>query len=38
MNYNNPKNAIHGAILKGLGLVAGVADMTYLSPAGVVLI
>jgi len=38
MNYNNPKNAIHGAILKGLGLVAGVADMTYLSPSGVVLI
>jgi hypothetical protein len=38
MNYNNPKNALHGAILKGLGLVAGVADMTYLSPRGVVLI
>lgn len=38
MNYNNPKNAIHGAILKGLGLVAGVADMTYLGNNGVVLI
>ena len=36
MNYNNPKNALHGAILKGLGLVAGVADMTYLSPRGVI--
>jgi hypothetical protein len=36
MNYNNPKNAAHGAILKGLGLVAGVADMTYLSPDGAV--
>ena len=36
MNYNNPKNALHGAILKGIGLVAGVADMTYLSPRGVI--
>lgn len=38
MNYNNPKNAIHGAILRGLGLIAGVADMTYLSPSGVIFI
>lgn len=36
MNYNNPKNALHGTILKGIGLVAGVADMTYLSPCGVI--
>lgn len=36
MNYNNPKNAAHGSILKGLGMVAGVADMTYLSPTGAV--
>lgn len=32
MNLNNPPNAIQGAKLKGMGLVAGVADMTYLMP------
>ena len=31
MNYNNPKNAAHGAVLKGMGLVAGVADMSLLA-------
>ena len=35
MNYNNPPDARTGAILKGMGLVAGVADMTYLAPSGV---
>jgi VRR-NUC domain. len=31
MNYNNPKNAKHGAILVGMGLLKGIADMTYLA-------
>ena len=30
MNYNNPKNKAHGAVLKGMGLIAGVADLSYL--------
>ena len=30
MNYNNPKNKAHGAVLKGMGLMAGVADLSYL--------
>lgn len=34
MQYNNPKNARHGAVLKGMGLVAGVSDMAYLKPDG----
>lgn len=28
--HNNPKNARHGTVLKGLGLVAGVSDMSFL--------
>jgi len=35
MNHNNPRNAINGSLLKTMGLVAGVADMTYLHPDGV---
>lgn len=38
MNYNNAKNQAHGAILKAMGMVSGVADMTYLSRAGAVFI
>ena len=34
MNLNNAKNARQGAVLKGMGLVAGVADMTYLASDG----
>ena len=34
MQYNNPKNAAHGAVLKGMGLVNGVADMAYLAKDG----
>lgn len=30
MNYNNAKSRAHGAILKGMGLLAGVSDMTFL--------
>jgi hypothetical protein len=30
MVYNNPKNAAHGAILKGMGMVKGVSDLIYL--------
>ena len=30
MNLNNPRSKINGAIMKASGLVAGVADMTYL--------
>lgn len=29
-NYNNPKNAGHGAHLKAIGLIKGVADLTIL--------
>ena len=36
MNYNNPKNAIQGAHLRALGMIKGVADMTYLSKSGAV--
>ena len=32
MNHNNPRDARHGASLKVMGLVAGVADMTYIHP------
>jgi hypothetical protein len=38
MNYNNPPNKIAGAKLKSMGLVAGVADLSYLSPKGFVYI
>lgn len=34
MQYNNPKNAAHGAVLKGMGLVSGVSDLAYLRPDG----
>ena len=34
MNYNNAKNKAHGAILKGMGLLAGVSDMTFLRSDG----
>jgi len=34
MNHNNPRDAKHGASLKVMGLVAGVADMTYIHPDG----
>lgn len=34
MNFNNPQDARHGMHLRSLGLVAGVADMTYLSKDG----
>ena len=34
MNHNNPRDARHGASLKVMGLVAGVADMTYIHPDG----
>jgi hypothetical protein len=34
MNHNNPKNRIHGAILKGMGLLAGVSDLTFLREDG----
>lgn len=34
MQYNNPKNAEHGAILKGMGMVAGVSDLAYLREDG----
>lgn len=30
MNHNTPRNAIDGVKLKAMGLVAGVADMTFL--------
>ena len=38
MNYNNAKNQAHGAILKAMGMVSGVADLTYLSCSGAVFI
>ena len=38
MNYNNAKNQAHGAILKAMGMVSGVADMTYLSTRGAIFI
>ena len=34
MNHNNAKNKIQGAILKGMGLVAGVSDLSFLRPDG----
>jgi hypothetical protein len=38
MNYNNPPNKIAGARLKSQGLMAGVADLSYLSPKGLIYI
>lgn len=38
MNYNNAKNQSHGAILKAIGMVAGVADLTLLTANGAVFI
>jgi hypothetical protein len=38
MNYNNAKNREHGAILKAMGMLAGVADLTLLTPKGAVFI
>lgn len=34
MNYNNAKNKAHGAVLKGMGLLAGLSDMTFLRSDG----
>lgn len=34
MQYNNPKNAAHGAILKGMGLLPGVSDLAFLREDG----
>lgn len=34
MQYNNPKNAAHGAVLKGMGLLPGVSDLAYLRDDG----
>ena len=36
LNLNNPRSRSNGYLLKGIGLTAGVADMTYLSPKGAV--
>jgi hypothetical protein len=33
---NNSSNSYQGAVMKGMGVVAGVSDMIYLSPLGVV--
>jgi len=35
--FNNPPNAIQGAMLKSMGLTKGVADLVYLLPFGKVL-
>lgn len=34
IQYNNPKNGAHGAVLKGMGLVKGVSDLAYLRSDG----
>jgi hypothetical protein len=34
LNLNNPRSRTNGHFLKGIGLTAGVADMTYLSTKG----
>ena len=36
MVHNTPRNKIDGARLKAMGMVAGVADMVYLNPNGLV--
>ena len=33
---NNSNNSYQGAVMKGMGVVAGVADMLYLSPTGMI--
>lgn len=37
MIYNNPKSREHGAVLKAMGLVSGVADMAYVRDGGGIL-
>lgn len=34
MNYNNPPSKVVGGILKTMGLLSGVADLSYLLPDG----
>jgi len=36
LNLNNPRSRTNGHFLKGIGLTAGVADMTYLSDNGAI--
>ena len=36
LNLNNPRSRSNGYFLKGIGLTAGVADMTYLSNNGAI--
>lgn len=36
LNLNNPRSRSNGYFLKGIGLTAGVADMTYLSRNGAI--
>jgi hypothetical protein len=36
LNLNNPRSRTNGYFLKGIGLTAGVADMTYLSGKGAI--
>jgi len=36
LNLNNPRSRTNGHFLKGIGLTAGVADMTYLSDKGAI--
>lgn len=38
MNHQNPKSAMAGRQLKKMGLIPGVADLTYLSPQGAIFI
>ena len=38
MNHQNPKNAKNGRELKQMGLVPGIADLTYLSDNGIIFI
>jgi hypothetical protein len=38
MNNNNPKNPIHGALLKAMGLIRGVSDLSYLVNGTIVFI
>jgi hypothetical protein len=38
LNHNNPRGPRHGQLLKSMGLVAGVADMTLLGDNGAVFI
>ena len=34
MQYNNPKNAAHGAVLKGMGMIPGPSDLAFLQDDG----